>query len=226
MIINTITSRWVAAGIHLAISLIVLGILLIVITQYWYPGVFIHIGGYQGIKIVAGVDIVLGPLLTLIIYNTQKKSLKFDLAAIATCQLLALSGGMYLVHNERPVIQLITDRGLEIITYSETVNHGITYQKPNKSTLPALLYLQLPDEDADINLARSAGEFLGEPLEYRSDLYQSVTQGLDSNVRRILSKRHIDAKSNCHWMPIISRHLTGDVCVSMQIGAIKTKLKP
>lgn len=222
MLIKNITNRWAAAAIHLAISLLVLGVLLIVITQYWYPGVFINMGGYQGIKIVAGVDIVLGPLLTLIVYNVKKKSLKLDLIAIASCQILALAGGMYLVHNERPMIQLITDRGLEIITYGETKNHSINYKKLD-SSLPAFFYLQLPDNDSDIRLARTAGEFLGEPLEYRYDLYKLPQHGLDTTMKTIVDKLPFDQGLECYWMPVVSDHWSGDACVDLELGAIATR---
>ena len=71
-------NRWQAFSIHLCISSVIFVTLLFIIVAFWYPGVFIYLGGWLGIKIVAAVDMVLGPLLTLIIFNPAKKKLKID----------------------------------------------------------------------------------------------------------------------------------------------------
>ena len=52
--------------------------------------------------ILIGVDLVLGPLLTLIVYKQGKPGLKFDLSFIAAVQVAALIYGSYTLHSERP----------------------------------------------------------------------------------------------------------------------------
>ena len=106
MILNTqkIKSRWSAFGIHLIVSIFIFICLALIIRLWWYPGVlFATEGGWQGIKLIAGVDLIIGPLLTLLVYNTQKKELPRDLAIIAALQIAALSYGMYLVERNRPI---------------------------------------------------------------------------------------------------------------------------
>ena len=95
-------NRYQACLTHFGISLILFLFLLSIIIFVWYPGDLIHAGGWQGIKIVAGVDLVLGPLLTLVIYNPMKKSLPFDLFVIAMIQISALGYGVWNVYNEKP----------------------------------------------------------------------------------------------------------------------------
>ena len=67
----------------------------------WYPTPYFAIdGGWQVLRILAGVDVVLGPLLTFIVFKIGKPSLKFDMSCIILMQIGALIyGGMII----RPV---------------------------------------------------------------------------------------------------------------------------
>ena len=99
--------RFKAAGIHLGLSAIVFVVALYLILVQWYPGFhFLVDGGWRGVKIMAGVDLVLGPTLTLIIFNPFKarRLILIDLACIALVQLGALVWGFYAVHSQRPVV--------------------------------------------------------------------------------------------------------------------------
>ena len=87
-------NRWKAFGIHLAISLVVFLALLGIIILLWYPGILFSIdGGWEGLKIVMGVDVVLGPLLTLVVFKVGKPGLKFDLTCIAVAQIACMVTG-------------------------------------------------------------------------------------------------------------------------------------
>lgn len=88
--------------IHLGISgLIFLGLLYLIVF-IWYPQpYFAADGGWQGIRLVTGIDMVLGPLLTLIVFKSGKPGLKFDLSVIALVQLSALLWGVWTVYDQR-----------------------------------------------------------------------------------------------------------------------------
>lgn len=97
-------NRYQAFAIHLAISLIIFLGLLICITQYWYPEILFDTGnGWKAIALIVGIDLILGPLLTLIIFNPKKSSLKFDLWVIALVQIAALMYGSWTIHSSRPL---------------------------------------------------------------------------------------------------------------------------
>lgn len=102
---SLIKSKFKAAGIHLGISSVIFLVLAYYIIFEWYPfPYFTADGGWQGIRIVALIDLVLGPFLTLIIYNQNKskRQIRFDLSVIAVVQISVLLWGIYTVHNERP----------------------------------------------------------------------------------------------------------------------------
>jgi len=97
-------SRWKAAGIHLSISLAIGLIVGALLFGLWYPPPYFHAAGAdQLVLLLVSVDIVLGPLLTLVVFKSGKWGLKFDLALIGTVQAIALVYGLSVVLRSRPV---------------------------------------------------------------------------------------------------------------------------
>lgn len=97
-------SRWKAASIHLSLSLLIGLIAAAVIFGVWYPPPFSQAaGGEKLILVMLGVDLVLGPLLTLLVYKHGKRGMRFDLAVIAILQFSALVYGVSVVAGSRPV---------------------------------------------------------------------------------------------------------------------------
>jgi hypothetical protein len=110
-------NRFKAAAIHFAISVVVASLVLSLMIFVWYPPpLFEVLGGFGLVSILAGVDVALGPLLTLVVYKQNKPSLKFDLAVIAALQLGALLYGVYVVSIAKPAyIVWVRDR-FELVT--------------------------------------------------------------------------------------------------------------
>ena len=97
-------SRLRAAGIHLTICIAVAGILLALFWLVWYPApLFRAVGGQEIFLMLLGVDVALGPLLTLVVFKSGKRTLKFDLAVIALVQVAALIYGVHTLLAGRPV---------------------------------------------------------------------------------------------------------------------------
>jgi len=95
-----------ASGIHLAISAAIFAGAMALFLLRWYPGFhFVVDGGWQGTRIMVGVDLVLGPTLTLIIFNPFKarRLIVFDLCVIGLTQLGALAWAFYAIGTQHPV---------------------------------------------------------------------------------------------------------------------------
>ena len=93
-----------AAAVHLLISLLVALGSLILVFFVWYPAPLYQATGVVRIfLILLGIDLVLGPLLTFIVYKPNKRTLKFDLTVIVLLQLTAFVYGFYHVYDGRPV---------------------------------------------------------------------------------------------------------------------------
>ncbi|HXU40784.1 MAG TPA: TfpX/TfpZ family type IV pilin accessory protein [Burkholderiales bacterium] len=96
-------TRWRASGLHLLISIAVAVGVLALMLSLWYPGpLFEAAGGNDLLFILVGVDVVVGPLITLVIFRSGKRGLKFDLGVIAALQIGALIYGMHAVYLARP----------------------------------------------------------------------------------------------------------------------------
>lgn len=95
--------RYSAFLLHLLISGVIGLIAVCIVFFVWYPDPLQDAVGVTSIfLILLFVDIVIGPLLTLLVYKPSKPSLKFDLSVIALLQLVALCYGMNTVFQGRP----------------------------------------------------------------------------------------------------------------------------
>lgn len=113
-------SRLRAAATHLAVSAAIAATTLTLMLALWYPpDLFSAMGGRELAALIIGIDVVIGPLITLIIFDTRKKELLFDLAVVAALQLAALSYGVYAMHAGRPVFIVATDSGIIVVTATE-----------------------------------------------------------------------------------------------------------
>src|SRR5215218_9788376 len=97
-------TRWQAAPVHLVISAIIAVLVFATMLLLWYPRPYFTVaGGFTLMLLLIGVDVVIGPLLTLVVFDPRKKSLKFDLAVIVVLQLAALIYGVWIMFSARPV---------------------------------------------------------------------------------------------------------------------------
>jgi hypothetical protein len=98
-------SRWQAGAGHLALSALVgLSVLAAMIFVWYPPPYFQASGGNDLVLLMVAVDVTLGPLLTLAVFNPAKGlgKLRGDLAVIALFQVCALAYGVHVMFVARP----------------------------------------------------------------------------------------------------------------------------
>jgi hypothetical protein len=116
---NSVT-RWKAAAVHFLISFAVAMAVLVGILTVWYPQPYFSAMGGKNLLLLLGlVDVVSGPLITLIIFNPKKKGLKFDLAVIALVQLAALAFGLQSLFQARPVYVVLVANEFKVVSANE-----------------------------------------------------------------------------------------------------------
>jgi hypothetical protein len=147
--------------IHLGLSACIVGLVAALMLFIWYPQPwFMHDGGWTVFQLILAVDVVLGPLLTLIIYRRGKPGLKRDLSIIAAVQLGALAFGMTTMLQHRPVYVVYAENNFFAITWAQ-LRHGtkdmdrLDAFKTTSNMLP-MAYLQLPADAAERARLRSA----------------------------------------------------------------------
>ena len=95
-----------ATAVHLSMSIAVFVYLAYQIYYNWYPEPYFSIdGGWAAIRLVGAVDLVLGPLITFLIFDLAKsrRAILFDLLIILVIQLGALAYGVHTTYTQRPV---------------------------------------------------------------------------------------------------------------------------
>lgn len=95
-----------AASIHLLCSLLFAGLAAGLVFGLWYPFPYRELsGGRELFLLIVAVDVVCGPLLTLVLFNPAKPRAELwrDLGLIALIQLGALGYGLWTVWQARPL---------------------------------------------------------------------------------------------------------------------------
>jgi len=96
-------SRYKAFAIHLGLSAIAVSTIMTIVFFVWYPAPTAYIAGAGTIALtLIGVDLLIGPTLTLIVFKSGKPGLVFDIAVIVTVQLCAMLYGTTTLYRERP----------------------------------------------------------------------------------------------------------------------------
>jgi len=135
--------------IHLLLSLVVFFVVLYVLLKHWYPGpFFIAHGGWNGVKILFFVDMVLGPLITLFIYNCYKKtsSKVFDLSVIAIIQIAALIWGVGAIYSKKPAALVFWEDRFYTVSMDYFQERNIDQQQLNAygETQPPIIFAKKP----------------------------------------------------------------------------------
>lgn len=104
--VSPLAFRLRRAGVHLGLSLLVVGALAAVIFFVWYPDPYRSLsGGLHLFALLVFVDIALGPCATLVVSHPRKSSREWrvDMTIIVFIQMLALSYGSWTAFQARPV---------------------------------------------------------------------------------------------------------------------------
>lgn len=172
-------SRLQASGIHLGISLAIALFAALLVFVVWYPYPYREIsGGRELFLLVITVDVIMGPLMTLAVFNTAKprKELRLDLCVIGLLQLAALAYGVWTVAVARPVHLVFEVDRFRVVHAIEIESkllslapEGLRQLPLTGPTLLSVREFKDPKESFDATMAALNGASLGA----RPDLWQS-----------------------------------------------------
>jgi hypothetical protein len=169
-------TRWKAAGIHLLLSTLIIGAIGIGLLFVWYgPALFTLTGGLKLLVILAICDVLIGPLLTLIVFKSGKKSLKFDLTVIAILQAAFLVYGLNVMRESRPIFLVAVLDRFELVFSSELSDEDLAKGGKQEFRTRSLTGPQLVggivarDKKEELDLALSG--FAGRDVQLMPDRY-------------------------------------------------------
>jgi hypothetical protein len=164
----------ISAVIALAVALL--------IAFVWYPGPLLDaFGGKLLMALVIGVDMCLGPLITCVIFNPEKRRalLLLDFSIIAILQAAALVYGLYATFEGRPVY-VAYGQGYFAAVSANQVDDGMLKAGSNPEFQSLPLYGPRwvgtrepvdPREISDLNFAQG---MTGLGIQYQPKYYVSL----------------------------------------------------
>ena len=187
-------SKGVAFAIHLTLSLLIFSTLVLMMALYWFPGdLFFIDGGWQGLKLVAMVDLVMGPALTLLLYKPGKPKLVLDMSLIASIQIGALAYGFHATYQQRTVAIIYAEQSFNTLSAqaNKEADQELRSLNADPQPLPRVSLLQMPillTPEPD-NQGKHLEEILnGYPgPQERSDQYVPITAHHESMQKGALS---------------------------------------
>ncbi len=176
-------SRYRASLIHLLISAVLVGNVIGIVMWVWYPSpTFEAVGAFSIIRLLIGVDLVLGPLLTLIVFKQGKPGLKFDLTVIVLTQIAALVYGTYTLYAEKPDYMVFAVDRLEFVSKNLVDQSQIRYDELRSGEATRLIpvFARPPEDPAAFQIYLDSVVLNGKPdLEARTEFWEPWSAGTD-----------------------------------------------
>lgn len=162
-----------AFAIHFLVTLLLSASAAALVFLIWFPAPFQEmLGGTRLVEVLIMCDLGLGPLTSLIIYNSKKsrRTLLIDYTLVGIVQLAAFIYGLYAVANTRPLyIAFVKDR-IEVVSAGEIddadLAHGGDRYRTRPKWGPQLVAIREPDD----------------PKEREKVLFSSLEEGKDYGV--------------------------------------------
>jgi hypothetical protein len=153
--------RLKTCGLHLLASTVALALIFGTLYFGWYrwPGWYLADVSHV-VLVMAGVDVVVGPLLTFIVAGPGKprRVLMRDIMVIVAIQLFALIFGTMSVWNGRPLYYAFSENVLQVVQAYDIDPHEWALARQQKSefvphwySLPRWIWAPLPQDSAERN---------------------------------------------------------------------------
>ena len=118
-----------AALFHFLGSLLIAALAAALVLWVWFPHPYdLLSGGRSLFLLLVGVDVVCGPLLTLVLFNPAKprRELVTDMALVVLVQLAALAYGLHTAHGARPLFLVHEVDRFRVITAGDYGDADVT----------------------------------------------------------------------------------------------------
>lgn len=234
--------KFIAFALHFLATLVVAACAAALIYWVWYPEPFDEMmGGTRLFLLIAGCDLALGPLISLIIYNSRKSrgKLIFDYIVIGIIQLGSFAYGVFVISAARPVYVAFVGDRFDVVAAGEIPHDELAAAiDPQYRSLPLsgprVVAVHVPAEDQQDALFRGLD---GVDVSMRPRFFVPLAQSLPDIQRRartleVLERKFPGARqqiaaaataagipsAQLRWLPV--RHPSGfwTVLVDYQTG--------
>lgn len=215
--------RIAAAAIHFVITLLVSLMVAGLIFFIWFPGAFAEmIGGKKLFFLVICSDLALGPLISLVIFNSNKswRELIVDYSIVSIIQISALVYGVSAVAFSRPVFVVFTKDRFEVVSAIELDDADLSIANDAKYKTkswfgPVFVAVQFPTDVEERNELLFSG-LNGKDAQLMPRYYRAYETQIDEIRTRSLPledliSRHPDKKQELELAVAKSGRLSEDL---------------
>ena len=232
------------ALVHVAVSAFIASLSMALIFLVWYPAPLSQLQGVDRlVLIMIGVDIAIGPLITLVIFDPAKKWLWIDLTVIAALQMTALLYGLQTIYNGRPAYVVFNVARFDVVAIAEIDRDSLG--KANQAMQPSYwgpltVAAPMPEDPKvrnDILFSALAGgpdlpqlpEYFVPLEEARStmlarlrpmDELRKLNEMEDSKWTALLSKIGGSASARMGYLPVVGNATDGAMILDSESGRV------
>ncbi len=221
------TNKLKASAIHLGLSILLVGLVIGSIIFFFFPHMFISVTDFKEVAaIIISVDLILGPILTFVVFQPKKKSLKFDLSVVAAIQLTALVYGAYALYQVHPVFITFNVDRFTIVNARDADPENALYDeyKVSKLSTAKFAFAKLPEDSEKIKELTLTAAQGGRDLDQRIEYYEPYENHIDQILAKSLDREIIltAAKSDKNIKSFIDKNLNNiDEFVFLPINSAK-----
>jgi hypothetical protein len=241
-------NRIYAFYLHILFSLLIATFSAALVFFVWYPSLLAQVSNVNNIYILLLiVDVTLGPLITLIIFNVEEKAekeLRSDILIIGIFQIIALIYGLHTLYITRPVFVVYNEGRFDVIHANDISESNLKKSKNNDfRKLPILgpryIGAELPVNINERNVilfdSLSGGDDISRLPQYYTPYEQAInkikkrSQPLE-NLNKLnqdnqsmiesLKSKYINLKINVGYLPLKGKASDLTVIVDTKSGKI------
>ncbi|MGB1221061.1 MAG: hypothetical protein ACPG43_05950 [Alcanivoracaceae bacterium] len=221
--------KLVAAGIHLLFSALIVASLVAVVMWAWFPGPLSRIEGVTiPLKILVIVDVILGPMLTFVVFKRDKPSLKKDLGVIIALQLAAFGYGGWVMYQARTAVLAWDSGNVYSVRAGQTEGepipdwvtpvpglHGTGLVYVEKINDPDFIAAVLRGDQADVTLLpaqyRPVSEHVQEIVASAPDIAKLLAEPAMQGPWQAFAERHGVSRDEVIIVPLLGAHADAGV---------------
>lgn len=220
-----------ASALHFVGSVFFSACVAVIIFCYWYPAPFDKLAGGQSLFwIFISVDVVCGPLLTIVLYNPTKsrRELTIDLGLVVFVQAAALLYGLNSMAQARPLAIVYEVDRFRVVSYADIFEPELasapSWVQPWSLTPPRFLGIRLSQKGGELleslDISMAGVEPSQRPTRWQD--YQASLPNIRERSHSLDQLREIHAgnlrqineritafrtpESSLAWLPLVSRH--------------------
>lgn len=183
-------------------------------------------GGWSILIIFSLVVIVVGPVLTILLFKPGKKGLLLDLVLIGVFQITAIVFGTYTLYEKRPLFLVFSVDRFVVVSKDDIDTSQLepNVLLPNFNQKPIPVYARLPEnKEKKSQLLQEV--MAGKPdLEYRAEYYEPMSSNIPDVVSHSIDSdrfsdnsfvegnliydfvtQHCSTVESCAYLPLLGK---------------------